>query len=156
MSTNSLQLTLRNALTLARSAMKLTEENYRFLMAAVTALTNQTYVALGVGEDVATRSAECELTPEGLSVDAASATPGLVTFQKVHFDSLTLLKEVVLEGNGVTYEVKKSYPPSQPPTPDKTFAANQMPLGSDNFTLLVTIQPGGTLKRALMLLELPC
>lgn len=146
----AIRLTLRNALAHAKTIMRFTQENYDALVAVVSLLSENRYLLLGIGEDVDTRSAEVALDGDRLKVDAGSATPGVVTYLTATYDFDVLLKHVVLEGERVSFEVTKRYEDAT------TFAAGpgQLPLKSDNFTLKVTIQPGGHLKRAALLQEI--
>src|ERR1035437_3071734 len=125
----AVRFNLRNALSLVKPIMKLTEENYRANLAVLELLSEKRYVLLGLGEDVVTKSTEIVTESDRLSVDGGSLTPGVVTFTKASYAYNLLLRTALLEGSLVSYVVQKAYPDLT----TLTFTANQMPLQSDNF-----------------------
>lgn len=143
----AIKLNLRNAMVLAKSLMKLTDENFRAMLAIIDLLSDNRYLLFGVGEDVEATSAEVVLTGNALTVDAASLTPGTVTYATARYSYDMLLKDVILDGEKVSFEVIKTYADGT----TKTFTSSQLPLKSNNFKLVVTIQPGGSLKRSALL-----
>ena len=156
---NALQLLLRNAVTHARSIMKLQDELFFAVQDAISTLNSKDYVDLGVGEDVATATPNVVLVGADLTVDPLSPIPGIVTFQSASYALNVVLKEVLIFGAGVTFQIQKNYydPTTRVPLmpPSKVFSSTQLPLESDNFTVIATIAPGGTLSRVLMLLDMP-
>jgi hypothetical protein len=149
---------LRNCIYHAKSVMKLNEETYHSLLNLVTVMSEKPYLRLGIGEDVAAKSEEVVLADGALRVDQASAREGVVTFLKAAYAQEVLLNEVILEGDGVSYQVVKAYKNTHHHGSDvpltKRFGPEQLPLKSDNFTLEVTIQPGGYLRKAVLLHEI--
>lgn len=141
---------LRNALVLAKSLMKLTEENYRGMIAVIDLMSANRYLLLGVGEDVEMQSPNVVLGDDALMVAASETTPGMVDFVQASYDYDMLLKGVVLDGEKCEFAIIKEYADAT----TKTFTPAQLPLKSSNFRLVVTIQPGGFLKRAVLLQEI--
>lgn len=156
---NALQLILRNALVHARNVMKLTDETFNAVKDAITTLNSKDYVDLRMGEDVAIMTPNVTYAMGKLSVDPSSPTPGIVTFQTAGYALNVVLNEVLVFGTGFTFQIQKNYydPATRVPLnpPSKLFASTQLPLESDNFTVIVTIVPGGDLSRVLMLLDMP-
>ena len=156
---NALQLLLRNALVHARHVMKLTDETFNAVRDAITTLNSKDYVDLGLGEDVATMTPNVTLVGGLLVADPLSLTPGVVTFQTASYALNVLLREVMVFGIGVTFQIQKNYydPATRVPLnpPFKVFSSTQLPLESDNFTIIATIAPGGNLSRVVMLLNMP-
>lgn len=151
------QIMLRNAVHHAKTIMKLTDENFHFLMNTITVLSDKPYVRLGIGEDVISQSREVVLVDGMLTVPAESPTAGTVVFGKATFAQEILLNEVILQGEKLSLAISKAYkdPNGQPNPILRNFNEGQLPLRSDNFQLTVTIQPGGFLSKAVMLHEIP-
>ena len=151
---NNLQLVLRNAVTQARQKCGLTNEHYDALMKQILMLSTQNFLVLRIGEDVASLTPEIQLV--GDSLVNTGAAPGTITFQKAAYPVAQDLTEMVLDGVGDSdFRVKKEYAMANGSTPPpKWFASTQLPLHSDNFTLEVTLQPGASLKRAVLLFDL--
>ena len=102
---NALQLLLRNAVTHARSVMKLQDELFFAVQDAISTLNSKDYVDLGVGEDVAMATPNVVLVGANLTVDPLSPTPGIVTFQSASYALNVVLKEVLIFGAGVTFQI---------------------------------------------------
>lgn len=154
MQLSAIQLTLRNALAVARPQMRMTEENFQAMTSYVSLLTAQQYLELGIGEHVAEMSDNVQLQGDTLMVDANDTDPGVVKFNVAEYPFDIFLKSVVLEGADVDFVVNKKVPNGCKKPDEKTFNRFQLPLLSNNFELVVTIQPGGSLKRAVLLQEL--
>lgn len=147
-----IQLILRNAVHHAKQVMKLTEEHYQSIMNLITILSHKPYLRLGIGEDVQDRTANVQLLDGALTVDASNAIAGVVTFHKATFAQELDLNEVILQGDGVSFQIVKEYKENHS-TSTRTFEEEQLPLRSNNFKLVVSIQPGGHLRKAVLLFE---
>jgi len=146
----SFRLNLRNVITLAKPLMKLTEENYRGMLAVVDLLSEKRWALIGIGEDVKTVSPEVIRLQDRLMVPADAQQPGEVVFYKASFPFDLLLRDVIIDGENVDWGITKHYPDNQ----TFVFNSSQLPIKSNNFELKVIIQPGGYVKRTALLLEI--
>jgi hypothetical protein len=144
------QMLLTNALALAENPMRLTKEVFLGLTAIVKVLSQDRYELFGRGEDVLSTTPEVVITTDKLSVPSSSTSPGVVVFEAITYEYALKHKDVIVEGKNATWQIIKTYPSSPP----ATFDVGSFPLVSDNIQLVVTIQPGGEFKRAVVLQEI--
>lgn len=140
------QLNIRNALVHAEHAMRLTKENFRTTLALIDVLSEQRYEVFGIGEDVVSQ-AGVSLVDDRLAVAEDASEPGEVTFSPVNYAWALRVEEVFVDGHGVSWEIKKTYPDRAP----AFFNKAQLPLITDNLQLIATIAPGGYLRRVALL-----
>jgi hypothetical protein len=143
------QLNMRNALVHAEHAMRLTKENFKTTLALIDVLSDQRFELFGLGEDVAALD-HLELADDRLVV-APHAPPGTLSgtasFAVCEYPWALRVEGVLLEGEGVSWKLRKTYPDKAP----AEFGPHQLPLITDNLQLIVTVAPGGYLKRAVVL-----
>lgn len=138
---------LGNMLAHAGDRMALSKKMKASIQAVIDVLTDRRYVHLGFGEDVGSTTGPIDMEADRLSVDALETTPGRIIFPKITYAYDLLHLKVILEGEGLSYELVKTYSDNT----TRTFLPGQMPIATNNFILHVIVQPGGHFKSATLL-----
>lgn len=146
------QLQLENMAVAGEKFLRTSKKLHNTIIALIQVLSEKRYEYYGLGEDILTKSPEVVTASDRLSVPALSATPGVVTFRVNQYAYAVLHTKVLLEGTGLSWEIKKTY--ANPAGPPVLFNNSQLPLLSDNNQLIVTIQPGGEFFGAALLQEI--
>lgn len=147
------QLQLQNMAMASEKFLRLSKASYNTTLALIDVMSEKRHEHYGLGEDIVTKSAEVVTLADRLSVPLLSPTPGVVTFKTKQYSYAVLHTAVVLQGVGLSWQIKKTYA-TQPPQAPVLFGPSQLPLLSDNNQLIVTIQPGGEFFAAALLQEL--
>jgi hypothetical protein len=147
------QLQLRNMAAAADKFLRMSRESYHANLALIDVLSEKRYEYFGLGEDILSKSPEVITENGKLSVALTAPGPGTVVFHTRTAAYAVLNTRVLLEGKGVSWQLKKTYGASaaQPPV---FFSSGQLPLLSDNIQLIVAIQPGGEFTAAAVLQEI--
>jgi len=141
------QTLMLNMLGHAEQKMNFSRTMSASVKAIIQVLSDRRYLHFGLGEEVQVKSSAIVTEADRLSVDALSLVDGRITFPAVTYPyDLTLLK-VVLEGQGLSYELTKSYVDLS----TRVFGPGEMPLLTNNFQLVVIVSPGGYYQSATVL-----
>lgn len=146
----AVQVQLKNAVEVARSLMKLSNENHALLMRLIDLLSEKRYVRIGLGEDLKTVPDAAVVEADRIRVAADHQGAVEIVSQEFKYSFSVIIRDVVLEGEGLTYSVQKKMPDLSV----RAFDAGRLPLQTDNFTLVVAIAPGGYFKKAAVLQEI--
>ena len=147
------QLQLRNMSFASEKFLRQSKEISNTTLALIDVLSNKRYEFYGLGEEIISKSVEVLTASDHLSVDGASILPGVGTFAINQYSYAVLHTDVVLQGSGLSWQIKKTYTTTPPQAP-ALFNSSQLPLLSDNNQLIITIQPGGVYYKAALLQEI--
>lgn len=146
------QTILRNALTVARHAMHLSDEAYTLYLKIIDLLSDKRHARVGVGDEFPVLPAGAVRDPDRIRLPGDAVVPVELVSALYKYSIDLLITELVAEGSdpGTTFQFEKKYPDNT----TRRFPLEQLPLKTDNFKLIVTLTPGAYFKRAAVLQQL--